>query len=72
MMTKATCGIDMQAVEWKSTVKNGPTLDEAVAQYYRWSSNNDDLYDLLRYDTMQYIKENYMEEALERYPELMI
>lgn len=72
MMTKATWDIDMQAVEWKSTVKNGPTLDEAVAQYYRWSSNHDDLYDLLRYDTMQYIKENYMEEALEKYPELMI
>ena len=37
MMTKATWDRYMQAMEWKSTVKNGPTLDEAVAQYYRWS-----------------------------------
>ena len=60
-----------------------PTLDEVVEQYRRWSNEDNKIVsdihgsdkivsDILRRDAMQFIKENYMEEALDKYPELMI
>ena len=72
MMTRATWDVNRQTAEWEGAAINKPTLDEAVAQYYRWNSNNGSLFDVLRHDTMQYIRDNYMEEAIEKYPELMI
>ena len=60
-----------------------PTLDEVVEQYRKWSNEGNKIVsdihgsdkivsDILRRDAMQFIKENYMEEALDKYPELMI
>ena len=72
MMTRATWDVNRQTAEWEGAAINKPTLDEAVAQYYRWNSNNGSLFNWLRDDTMQYILENYMEEAVDKYPELML
>ena len=72
MMTKAAWNVDNQTAEWEGAAVNKPTLDEAVEQYYRWNKRNSSLYDFLRADTMQYIRENYREEAVEKYPELML
>ena len=57
---------------WEGTRINKPTLDDAVSQYYKWGQKKGTLYEVLRNDVMMYIKDNYMEEAANKYPELMI
>ena len=65
----------MLKCEWdgeKYTMMAIPTLDEVVARYYKWDNTNDGLFDVLRDGAMRFIKENHMEEAAEKYPELML
>ena len=65
----------MLKCEWdgeKYTMMVIPTLDEAVARYYKWGNTNGGLFDFLRDGAMRFIKENHMEEAAEKYPELML
>lgn len=57
---------------WEGAQINKPTLDDAVSQYYEWGQKKGTLYEVLRDDVMMYIKDNYMEEAANKYPEMMI
>ena len=72
MNTKATWGIDRQSAEWQGAAANQPTLEEAVDQYYKWDMTGGSLSHMLQADTLEYIIDNYMAEATEKYPELLL
>ena len=72
MNTKVTWNVDNQTAEWEGAAENKQTLDEAVEQYYRRDKMNGSLFNFLRNDTMQYIIDNYREEAVDKYPELLL